>query len=62
MFYDCPNLSFIDISFLTARSYNSFFNENISDSGTIVLKRSYYDDYSSSKSIIPSGWEHNLID
>ena len=61
MFYNCPNLSFLDISFLTGRFYNSFFNENISDSGTIVLKRSYFNDYSS-KSIIPSGWEHNLVD
>ena len=64
IFYDCPNLSYINFSFVSsAIKTHLLFNGNISNSGTLILKRSFYDSsYSSFKEHIPSNWNLRLID
>ena len=60
MFNDCPNLSFIDFSFVTNTYLLTYFNENISATGTIVLKNSYNIE-DTNKIKIPEGWEAELV-
>ena len=65
IFYDCPNLKYLNFSFLHYVRYYStvnyyIFNENISSSGTLILNKDYYNDFLQNiKYIPPEGW--NLI-
>ena len=67
IFYDCPNLNYVNISFLRAfpyiysyRANNLLFNKNISGNGTLILNEKYYQTYIKKIGSYPSsGW--NLI-
>ena len=55
LFFDCPNLTYVNFSFVSKESsYSSIFNKNISDHGIIVLNYDFYDKVY--KNHIPSGW------
>ena len=47
MFYDCPNLNYVDISLNNGMyaSYYDLFNKNISSNVTIVLNKNYYNKF-----------------
>ena len=64
IFYDCPNLNYINISFVRSTNINHLlFNGNISNGGTLILKRNFYNTRSSSfKENIPSNWNLILLD
>ena len=47
IFYDCPNLTYINFSFVSSAVQPILlFNGNISNSATLILKKSFYDDFS----------------
>ena len=55
LFFDCPNLTYVNFSFVSKESsYSSIFNKNISDHGVIVLNYDFYNKVY--KNHIPSGW------
>ncbi len=59
MFYDCPNLSFVDVSFINGiyAYYYELFNKNISSNWTIVLNEKYYNKFKKEfDENIPSNW------
>ena len=68
IFYDCPNLNYVDFSFIRVfpyeNSYNEsyyLFNKNISKSGTLILNKEYYNNYLEKLEIYPpDGWTLNL--
>ena len=65
IFYDCPNLTYINFSFVSSAVQPILlFNGNISNSATLILKKSFYDDfsYSSFNEQVPSNWNLRLID
>ena len=43
IFYDCPNLNFVNFSFCTYNggTNQKLFNENISSHGTLILKKQF---------------------
>ena len=60
IFYDCPNLKYLDFSFLHDFPYYYFFDEsyylfnnNISQSGTLILDQNYYEKYLKELGIYP---------
>ena len=60
IFYDCPNLNYINLSFVRSTNIDHLlFNGNISNTGTLILKRSFYN---SIKANIPSNWNLILLD
>ena len=65
IFYDCPNLTYINFSFVSSAVQPILlFNGNISNSATLILKKSFYDDfsYSSFNEQVRSNWNLRLID
>ena len=66
IFYDCPNLNYINFSFVNVNveiKNHLLFNGNISNSGTLILKRSLYEESNPSfKENIPSNWNLILVD
>ena len=70
IFYDCPNLNYVDFSFIRVHPYwylniykESYylFNKNISKSGTLILNEEYYYKYLEKLEIYPpDGWTLNL--
>ena len=68
IFYDCPNLKYLNFSFLHYMSYSDthnhyIFNTNISSSGTVILNREYYNEFLTDiDNIPPEGWELKLED
>jgi len=68
IFYDCPNLNYVDFSFIRVFPYWYFykesyylFNKNISKSGTLILNEEYYNNYLKKLEIYPpDGWTLNL--
>ena len=68
IFYDCPNLNYVDFSFIRVVPYYYFyresyylFNKNISKSGTLILNEEYYNKYLEELEIYPpDGWTLNL--
>ena len=69
IFYDCPNLNYVDFSFIRCYYYFHYdyeqshylFNKNISKNGTLILKEEYYNTYLKNLEINPSdGWTLNL--
>ena len=68
IFYDCPNLNYVDLSFIRTFSiyYNwresyYIFNKNISERGTLILNEAYYNKYLKGLNIYPpNGWILNL--
>ena len=63
-FYDCPNLNFLNFTIVRNTIINfPLFNGNISDSGTIILKKDFYNRQNPSfKESIPSDWNLILLD
>mgnify|MGYP002627489861 CR=1 FL=1 len=68
IFYDCPNLNFVNFSFIRTFPYYYFwdesyylFNKNISKNGTLILNKDYYNQYLFvNKNFKPEGWTLNL--
>jgi len=61
IFFDCPNLKFVNFSFVKDRNSNyKLFNKNISDTGTIILKNNLYG--TSYTKYVPSNWDVTLLD
>ena len=67
IFYDCPNLNFVNFSFIRTYSYyysasNLYlFNKNISKSGNLIINENYYNTYLKDLNIYPpEGWILNL--
>ena len=68
IFYDCPNLNFVNFSFIRTLTYWYFweksyylFNKNISKSGTLIINEGYYNKYLKNLNIYPpEGWTLNL--
>ena len=70
IFYDCPNLNYVDFSFIHVHPYwylnfykESYylFNKNISKSGTLILNEECYYKYLEKLEIYPpDGWTLNL--
>ena len=61
IFYDCPNLNYLNFSFVQYVSYYSpnhyIFNQNISKSGTLILNEDYYNSFLKDLGIYPpDGW------
>ena len=61
IFYDCPNLNYLNFSFVHYVSYYSpnhyIFNQNISKSGTLILNEDYYNSFLKDLGIYPPyGW------
>jgi len=57
IFYDCPNLNYVNIrSFYYHYTDNNLFNKNISSYGTLILDKNYYDNLIYYKNYIPSNW------
>ena len=45
MFFNCPNLKYLNLSFVSSSgSYSSFFNGNISSNGTLILSARLFQD------------------
>ena len=69
MFYDCPNLNFVNFSFIRDFPYYYFydesyylFNTNISKNGVLIINEYYYNKYLKDLNIYPpDGWTLNLI-
>ena len=60
IFFDCPNLKFVNFSFVkNTNSDYHLFNENISDTGTIILKNNLC--YSSYTKYVPPNWNVTLL-
>ena len=62
IFHDCPNLSYINFSFVNDSSYyyyRTLINENISDSGVIILNTGFYNKISIYQTF-PSNWNITL--
>ena len=61
IFHDCPNLSYINFSFVKDSSYyyGTLINENISDSGVIILNTGFYNKISIYQTF-PSNWNITL--
>ena len=59
IFYDCPNLNFVNFSFCTDSlgAYVQMFNENISSNGTLILRSSLRN----SNNLKPVNWILELI-
>ena len=61
IFFDCPNLKFVNFSFVKDRNSNyKLFNKNISDTGTLILKKSLYG--ASYSDFVPANWDVTLLD
>ena len=68
IFYDCPNLNFVNFSFIRTFPYWYFydesyylFNKNISKSGNLIINEGYYNTYLKDLKIYPpEGWTLNL--
>ena len=68
IFYDCPNLNFVNFSFIHYRPfYYSYeesyyiFNTNISKNGILILNEEYYNKYLKDLNIYPpDGWTLNF--
>ena len=64
IFYDCPKLSYVDISFL--RGYHkpdkfSLFNKNISQNGIIIVTKEFHDNFfDGSDEFYPKNWTLNF--
>ena len=59
LFYDCPNLKFVNISTfsLNLRKYEEIFNANISSNGELIINKDYYDNYKDLYHLyIPPNW------
>ena len=60
LFYNCPNLKYANISFISSSSYYyPIFNSNISDSGEIILNNNYYTIRFKAANV-PNGWNYSL--
>ena len=59
IFYDCPNLNYVNIQGISI-TYNDnyMFNNNISSSGTLIINKDFYDNYNNK---VPSNWIINTI-
>ena len=56
MFFNCPNLIYLNLSFVSsAGSYNPFFNGNISSNGTLILSARLFQDKEKYLKI-PTNW------
>ena len=53
LFFDCPNLHYINISFITNLDSYRLFNTNISSYGTLFLNKEYNKTDSYKKNIYP---------
>jgi len=61
IFFDCPNLKFVNFSFVNNRnSVYRLFNENISDTGTLILKNNLYG--TSCEGCVPPNWDVTRLD
>ena len=70
IFYDCPNLNYVDFSL--AHNYPTYydssqsfylFNHNISENGTLILNREFYETNLENLNIYPpKNWKLELID
>ena len=68
IFYDCPNLNYVDFSFIRKFPDYSFytpsyylFNKNISKNGTLIINENYYNHYLKELNIYPpEGWTLNF--
>ena len=68
IFYDCPNLNYVDFSFIRNFPYYYFytpsyylFNKNISKNGTLIINENYYNRYLKELNIYPpEGWTLNF--
>ena len=64
IFYDCPKLSYVDISFL--RGYRkpdkfSLFNKNISQNGIIIVTKEFHDNFfNGNDEFYPKNWTLNF--
>ena len=57
IFYNCPNLNYVNISSFSYHSNNNnMFNKNISSYGTLILDKNFYDKLIYYKNYIPSNW------
>ena len=64
IFYDCPNLKYVNFSFVS-NTYTQYrlFNGNISEKGTLILKKSFYNSQKEDfKEHIPTNWNLTLVD
>ena len=57
MFYSCPKLKYVDISSFTTNYQSVQLFDSLSNSGTIKIKREFYDKISSQ---IPFDWVTNF--
>ena len=61
IFFDCPNLKFVNFSFVNNRnSVYHLFNENRSDTGTLILKNNLYG--TSCAGCVPPNWDVTRLD
>ena len=68
IFYDCPNLNYVDFSFIRVFPYYYsytpsyyLFNKNISKNGTLIINKNYYNKYLQELNIYPpEGWTLNF--
>ena len=65
IFYDCPNLNYLNFSFLHYASYSTLshyiFNNNISKNGYLILNEEYYNKVLKDiNNYPPNGWTLNL--
>ena len=59
LFYDCPNLKYVNLSFISGNSYYyQIFNSNISDSGEIILNTDFYTKKFKAFNV-PNGWNYS---
>ena len=68
IFNDCPNLRYVNITNVLSSADSKLFNLNISSSGKIIFKKTYYDykmQYITDENkiyLVPSGWNYELLE
>ena len=57
IFYDCPNLHYVNIKSIYNSHYgNDIFNNNISSYGTLIINQNFYEKIKNKKNYVPSNW------
>lgn len=61
MFFNCPNLIYLDFSFVSHSYESLLFNSNISSNGTLIFSKNFYDSKLERLKIYPpSNWTLKL--
>ena len=60
VFYDCPNLIYIDISsFTSSITYDKLFNENIGAKGEMKINKTILNKI---EKFVPKGWKLEIVE